>query len=812
MSLSKKLSVFKVVSNFASGIKTESDSQSSPKVKTLSSRMKAKKRADDGPLEVPLDVGVSAPIQKKISKKQPPKEDDYVELDAKTQQDLGKLSRKNTSQLVDDYKEKMKSVTRDILNFATKPDARTGKNFSSYNPKNAVVASASFDEAVERCKKKVEEISKICRKRNMRFRDSYFDLTDNPLYAVKPFGWKGDVDEEGNVISTPDTFDLPDVRRVNEIFDKPKFFVDGCDPGDIMQGAIGTCYFLAAVASLANMANLIERICVARDEQVGVYGFVFFRDGEWVSVVIDDQLATNASYSNSGLNYFLSEKVYEEHIAKGSKSLYFTACKDDNETWMPLLEKAYAKIHGSYGAVDGGWGGEAIEDITGGVSRKIVLRDILDTDAFWKDELLKANTDRMFSVALMGASDSYQNDKDLVFGHAYSVLKTVEIDGVRLILLRNPWGKTEWKGKWSDGSSEWTPEWMQKLNHKFGDDGQFWMEYSDFLRQWTLCDRTRLFDNQWSVTSRWLSYQATIPATSTFGVFEFELTKEAPVVIVLSKLDMRYFTGIQGCYYFKISMKIVQILEEGSTEEALYEIVDPELYARSINIELPKLKPGTYRVFATVERQQNGLTTKDEQILLCGLPWLKKLETLLNGYNIKKAEICAKIAECEMAEEEENGYEDIVEEECEQTEDQVVPPVTIVAPESEAAEAEAAENEAAENETVKDEAVETVEGAGEEEAAAGDAEAEESEADEEIFIRLTIYSKDPEVKIKSASVKARAEIAELDPTGHVLKPAYDDPFADDLGKSSDELLLMVSDTNQKKLALAYTTALQLASQ
>lgn len=51
-------------------------------------------------------------------------------------------------------------------------------------------------------------------------------------------------------------------------------------------------------------------------------------------------------------------------------------------------------------------------------------------------------------------------------------MKAVEVDGKRLCLLRNPWGEGEWTGPWSDGSKEWTPEWMQKLNHRFGDDGK----------------------------------------------------------------------------------------------------------------------------------------------------------------------------------------------------------------------------------------------------------------------------------------------------------------------------------------------------
>jgi hypothetical protein len=59
-------------------------------------------------------------------------------------------------------------------------------------------------------------------------------------------------------------------------------------------------------------------------------------------------------------------------------------------------------------------------------------------------------------------------------------------------VVRNPWGKTEWTGPWSDGSKEWTKESLEildDLGHVFGDDGQFVMECKQcFLNHETLGD------------------------------------------------------------------------------------------------------------------------------------------------------------------------------------------------------------------------------------------------------------------------------------------------------------------------------------
>lgn len=61
--------------------------------------------------------------------------------------------------------------------------------------------------------------------------------------------------------------------------------------------------------------------------------------------------------------------------------------------------------------------------------------------------------------------------------------------------LRNPWGDFEWRGDWSDTSSNWTPELQKELNFTNADDGTFWMSFADFCHYFSRVQICRYNEN-----------------------------------------------------------------------------------------------------------------------------------------------------------------------------------------------------------------------------------------------------------------------------------------------------------------------------
>jgi hypothetical protein len=138
------------------------------------------------------------------------------------------------------------------------------------------------------CRAKVDKIVKECRRINKRYRDPHFDIEfdlrfgdRDCLQCLNNVNLEG-YEERGSELRPRS------VKRVTDIFDNPRFYIDGPTANDVRQGRDGDCWLMAALCTLSNKKGLIEKLCVAHDQKVGVYGFVFHRDGDWISEIVDD--------------------------------------------------------------------------------------------------------------------------------------------------------------------------------------------------------------------------------------------------------------------------------------------------------------------------------------------------------------------------------------------------------------------------------------------------------------------------------------------------------------------------------------------
>lgn len=483
-----------------------------------------------------------------------------------------------------------------------------------------LLVTDELDAAIKECRRKVERISKDCRAKNRKFRDIEFDLENDARRCIYGIGQgAGDGDIPADVHK--------DVLRVTQIFENPHFFsAEGApNSNDIRQGALGNCWFLSALAIASTARGLIEKVCVDRDEAVGVYGFVFFKNDRWVGVVIDDQLFTRIpKYEELGKEeqelYHDDKSLYNRIARKGGKTLTFARSGENGETWVPLFEKAYAKLHGNYNHLQGGFESEALEDITGGIATFLMTKDILDPGRFWVEELCRANKDRLFGGSVsMASEEMYIDVQGLIANHAYSVLRAVECKGKRFVVIRNPWGFREWTGPWSDGSKEWQGEWLDilpELGHVFGDDGQFVMEYKDFLNTWTDINRTILFDSTWVMTSYWLNVPAAPLASAwTYGDVSFLLYLPEPsaTVIGLSQLNARYFKCLKPGNDWSFDFVLVKLGEEKPMAQSNHDWC----FSRNVNLEV-NLDKGNYIIYVRIARLSNIPIDKVDPLVACG--------------------------------------------------------------------------------------------------------------------------------------------------------------------------------------------------
>lgn len=236
-------------------------------------------------------------------------------------------------------------------------------------------------------------------------------------------------------------------------------------------------------------------------KEYGLYVLRFYKDCNVIFVIVDDRLP----------------------VKEKDRKLIFAGNKDPNELWVPLIEKAYAKLHGCYKALIGGYTHNGLADMTGFCPRLIVMREgfLGYSEKYEDDDIWKLLVQYKRWNSLMGCSiqsnpkEKHKVEADagngLHMGHAYSLLNIGEIDlskrkggpggapdMLRLVKLRNPWGRGEWEGPFGDRSEEREVLHKEQIELVFNahereqehtvvdfNDGTFFMKFDDWLKHFT---------------------------------------------------------------------------------------------------------------------------------------------------------------------------------------------------------------------------------------------------------------------------------------------------------------------------------------
>ena len=117
-----------------------------------------------------------------------------------------------------------------------------------------------------------------------------------------------------------------------DIIKNPIFMGDNVNPKDIFQGSLGDGYFLSAISTLSESNHRIRSIFPSLSiNQYGVYMARVMHQGVLKEVIVDDYIPVNQQ----------GDPLFAKPAA-------------NREIWVMILEKCWAKLHGSYGAVVGG--------------------------------------------------------------------------------------------------------------------------------------------------------------------------------------------------------------------------------------------------------------------------------------------------------------------------------------------------------------------------------------------------------------------------------------------------------------------------
>jgi calpain-7 len=270
-------------------------------------------------------------------------------------------------------------------------------------------------------------------------------------------------------------------KRPHEFIKNPRM-IDLISPYSIKQTIITDCSFVSSITVSAYYErkfgkSLITSCIYPQDSKgkpvynpCGKYMVLLMLNGVKRKVIVDDFLPVDSS-----------------------NNLLCSFSNNRSELWVSIVEKAFLKVMGGYD-FPGSNGGTDLYTLTGWIPERISTKSEKDfeKDRTWQ-RLLNAQRfgDCLITCSTGDMTEEYGDQVGLVPTHAYAVLRTEEVGKLRLLLIKNPWSRKRWNGKFSpEDSKSWTPALRKHLKYDAQtasefDNGVFWIDYDSLCKEFS---------------------------------------------------------------------------------------------------------------------------------------------------------------------------------------------------------------------------------------------------------------------------------------------------------------------------------------
>lgn len=255
-------------------------------------------------------------------------------------------------------------------------------------------------------------------------------------------------------------------------------------PNRIKTGKLEDFWLISALAALTEKPNFLKRMINSKSGELStIYTVKLFEMGKQKNIIIDEYFPC----------YPLGGLIFSRF--------------DDNQLWVCILEKAFAKLYGGYMRLALGTVKNALVNLTNCPTFSFDLNDetsplILRSIKYFgliKEWIAK----KFIIVATAGNHSQKLNVSQNVSEHGYSIVNYLEIDHSifpipknekaisKIVKLRNPWGLFEWAGDWSHNSVFWTDQVKHYYDEYLIDESDsFWIPIENLIENFgnlTVC-------------------------------------------------------------------------------------------------------------------------------------------------------------------------------------------------------------------------------------------------------------------------------------------------------------------------------------